>query len=292
MGYCEACEELRQNAPHFILNGIREIECESLQKNTGINPALGVLHDNCEDLNNINDCLIAALAETLPAVNICDIKEFTESLMMNIHTTNKALICSDCGQWTEIGKLWKRLQDLEKLVQALRGDNFLYLTEGVDYDLHMHNNITIDASGPLKIGIIESSGICSVHISCEGLGHAQLKELRQEHANGVEKEPASIIAGVTFKGKYAPLNTMTLTENSYNNGFGIFNVSPKPARASWQANYNVYKNHNGEAYCFVWRSYNDGFNNQIAADYANTGLVDSLRLSPGIFNYEMTLLKT
>ena len=149
MGYCEACEELRQNAPHFILNGITETECASLQKNTGLNPALGVLQNNCADLNRINDCLIAALAETLPSVNICDIKDFTESLMMNIHTTNKALICSDCGQWTEIGKLWKHLQDLEKLVQALRGDNFLYLTVAEKAQYHDGNRRT-DTNPQLK----------------------------------------------------------------------------------------------------------------------------------------------
>lgn len=75
---CQACEELKTTSPEFVLHGITDKECKSLQKNTGLNPKLPVLHNNCQDLNNMNDCLLGYLGEELTAVNMCDIKDFIQ----------------------------------------------------------------------------------------------------------------------------------------------------------------------------------------------------------------------
>ncbi|WP_086350261.1 hypothetical protein [Candidatus Enterococcus clewellii] len=103
--YCSACEDLKGYAPDFMLKGITDKECKSLQNNTGLNPDLNVLHTNCEDLNDMLDCLIGGLQEDLPAYDICDLKKFIEEFINNQMIMNKALICSDCGQWTAIDQL-------------------------------------------------------------------------------------------------------------------------------------------------------------------------------------------
>ncbi|MBL1227963.1 hypothetical protein IW492_01805 [Enterococcus sp. BWB1-3] len=97
--YCLACENLKEYAPNFVVNGITEKECSSLHNNMGLNPELAVLHENCEDLNDMLDCLIGALQEKLPSYDVCDWKEYTDELMSNIYNLQKAIICSECGLW-------------------------------------------------------------------------------------------------------------------------------------------------------------------------------------------------
>lgn len=114
---CQSCDELKKTSPEFVLHGIREKECKSLQKNTGLNPKLPVLHNNCQDLNNMNDCLLGYLGEELPAVNMCDIKDFIQDFLNNQRLMNKSLICSDCGQWDLIEKM---LDALLKIIEKLK----------------------------------------------------------------------------------------------------------------------------------------------------------------------------
>lgn len=97
---CLACEDLKEYAPEFVVNGVTEAVCNSLVKNNGLNPNLSVLHNNCSDLQDVNDCLIGALGDTLPAYDICDIKDYLEKLTKNIKLMFDALICNECGQWT------------------------------------------------------------------------------------------------------------------------------------------------------------------------------------------------
>ena len=53
---CEACRNLQEYAPEFVLNGVTENVENSLKNNTGFNPSSG--HDDCQDLNDANDCLV------------------------------------------------------------------------------------------------------------------------------------------------------------------------------------------------------------------------------------------
>ena len=109
---CDACNDLRETSPEFVQNGVTETIATSLKNNTGLNPALTVLHDNCEDLNNINDCLIGRMDDELEAYDVCDWKAFMHKFLPNNYETLKAIIAGDCGQWT-------RMDDLCYLIRSI-----------------------------------------------------------------------------------------------------------------------------------------------------------------------------
>lgn len=99
---CEACADLRENAPEFVRNGVTENVAESLKDNTGFNAKLTVLHDNCQDLNNANDCLMGNLPYSLPEYDVCDWKDFMEIALNNNYELLKAIIASNCGLWEKL----------------------------------------------------------------------------------------------------------------------------------------------------------------------------------------------
>ncbi|MCB5954011.1 hypothetical protein [Enterococcus sp. CWB-B31] len=113
---CSACANLKEYAPNFVANGITDKECQSLQKDTGLNPNLSVLHNNCEDLNDMLACLLGVPKDKLPAFDVCDWKEFMEIYMTNMETFQKAMVCNACGQWAMIWELLKRIEALEKII--------------------------------------------------------------------------------------------------------------------------------------------------------------------------------
>lgn len=138
---CKVCEDLREDVPQFIQNGITNSMCTSLQNDTGLRASLG--HNDCEDLNAINDCTIGKLGEELEAAAECDWKEVMHNLLENLYQMLKAIICAICGIWehihdilSQIAKILKRLKDLEDIVdgidtQADRIDCIVnYLTQG------------------------------------------------------------------------------------------------------------------------------------------------------------------
>jgi len=100
---CEACESIRQTDPSLIVNGLTETECASLQNNTGLNPSAG--HTDCEDLNNLNDCLVGNMATEVDAYDVCDWKPFMKKFIPNVWTTLKAMICAICGIWTRLSAI-------------------------------------------------------------------------------------------------------------------------------------------------------------------------------------------
>lgn len=97
---CSACDELRQVAPNLIVNGLGDTECASLQNNTGLTPSSG--NDDCEDLHNLNDCLVGNMASEVDAYDVCDWKTFMKKFIPNIWTTLKAIICAICGLWRKV----------------------------------------------------------------------------------------------------------------------------------------------------------------------------------------------
>lgn len=124
--YCTACGALKEYAPNFVKNGITDKECKSLQKDTGLNPGLKELHKNCEDLNDMLDCLLNSLQDKLPAYSVCDWKAYMKELTNNLYTIQKAMICSECGQWIKvheiedsINKLWAKMAKVEAALDAL-----------------------------------------------------------------------------------------------------------------------------------------------------------------------------
>lgn len=99
---CNACEEIRQTSPEFIVNGLTDDICTSLQNDTGLNPADD--HNDCDDLHNLNDCLVGNYATEVEAYDVCDWKEFMRNFIPNVWTTFKGIICSICGMWTMLHK--------------------------------------------------------------------------------------------------------------------------------------------------------------------------------------------
>lgn len=105
---CSACDELRNDAPNFIVNGLTNTEIASLKNNTGLNPSNN--NDDCEDLNNMNDCLIGNMEQEVDAYDVCDWKAFMNVFIDNLWNVLKAMIAAICGLWTAM-KNWQKLLD-------------------------------------------------------------------------------------------------------------------------------------------------------------------------------------
>ncbi len=120
---CAACDELKSDAPSLICNGLDEDMCTSLQNDTGLNPSSG--NNDCEDLNNLNDCLIGNMEAETELYSTCDWKDFMKQFIPNLWTTLKAIICAVCGIWTNIHNLWTKVNkhddDLDNLCTLIDG---------------------------------------------------------------------------------------------------------------------------------------------------------------------------
>lgn len=121
---CEACEEIRQTDPNLIVNGFTDTECNSLKNDTGLSPSSG--NNDCEDLNNLNDCLVGNGATEVEAYDVCDWKEFMKKFIPNVWTTFKAIICAICGLWTNIKNLWAKVNGYDEQL-----DNMCKMIDGM-----------------------------------------------------------------------------------------------------------------------------------------------------------------
>lgn len=111
---CDSCANLREYAPEFVQNGVTDTVAASLKNNTGFNPALTVTRDDCEDLNDANDCLIGRMQDEVEAYDVCDWKEFMSKLLPNQYELLKAIIANDCGQWAMLDRLCSGLDGLAR----------------------------------------------------------------------------------------------------------------------------------------------------------------------------------
>lgn len=110
---CTACNDLREYAPDFVLNGVTDDICESLATNTGLNDNLSPKHEDCDDLHDINDCLIGNMDDEVESFEVCDWKDFMHQYIPNNYETLKAMICSMCGQW-------ERIEDMCALINGIQ----------------------------------------------------------------------------------------------------------------------------------------------------------------------------
>lgn len=113
---CSACSELQQLAPDFAQNGVTARVAASLKNNTGFNPSNN--RDNCEDLNDANDCLVGRMDGELEQYEMCDWKEYMHKLVPNQYEVNKAMIASNCGVYSQIDKIWCWLNHLTETSSA------------------------------------------------------------------------------------------------------------------------------------------------------------------------------
>lgn len=107
---CSACSDLQEHSAEFVQNGVTNNVCNSLKNNSGFNPSSG--HDDCEDLNDANDCLIGNMEDEVDAYDVCEWKEFMPNFIHNLWNVIKAIICAICG-------IWKRIEQLQCYVEHL-----------------------------------------------------------------------------------------------------------------------------------------------------------------------------
>lgn len=121
---CSACDDLRNDAPNFVVNGLTDTEIASLKNNTGLNPSNN--NKDCEDLNNMNDCLIGNMEEEVELYDVCDWKTYMTQFVPNIWTMFAGIIAAICGIWTNISNLWKMANRIDCLVD--------YMMKGADFE--------------------------------------------------------------------------------------------------------------------------------------------------------------
>ena len=156
---CSACNEIRENAPSVVVNGMGETECNYLKNNTGLSGA----SDDCTDLENLNDCLIGNMEEEIEAYEICDWKTYTKMFVGNVWNVLKAIICSICGLWTRVEKLECEIgsiysgADFQFGEEETAGGSYVVAGKGVSFmipqgdDAHrVDANLTYIAGGLLR----------------------------------------------------------------------------------------------------------------------------------------------
>lgn len=267
--YCEACDSLRNVAPAIELTGITDKMCQSLKEDTGLNPDLSVLHDNCTDIGALINCLMGSLIDSLPAFSSCDYKEFALELAKNTLHSMNAIACSDCGQWEQIWLIWKEIENIYKILDSLTGGaTYRTMTPGVDYDTTFFNG-WYTTSGNVRVRYIETNGYFEVIMDSPTssdqiyrLYHDGLiaANVRMRHSSSVEEEPTSRIFGVNFKGNFSDLQDMTMRSQG---GGGIWNLRPSAVRVAWDANCSIVNNNSGCKALVTWGSYADGYNQQL-----------------------------
>lgn len=101
---CQACITIRENVPELVTEGFTSDMETSLRNDTGLKASVG--NNDCEDLTNLNDCLIGNMETELEKYDVCDWKEFMAQYASNDWTNNKAMIEAICGLWTQIHAIW------------------------------------------------------------------------------------------------------------------------------------------------------------------------------------------
>ncbi len=141
---CSACENLRQNAPDFVINGFSDDNCENLTGNLGLTGN----SDNCTDISDLNDCLVGMMANEVNTYDTCDWKKFMkQKFIPNVWTTIKSIICWLCGlqcttNYLGNGDVWSfgeqddSEEDVKSKLKAGRGVDFTIRT---DRDVHSND---------------------------------------------------------------------------------------------------------------------------------------------------------
>lgn len=155
---CQACEELRQEVPSLICDGFNNNMCTSLKNDTGLSASSG--HNDCTDLNNLNDCLVGNMGAEVDTYEVCDWKTFMKKFIPNLWTTLKAIICAVCGIWTNIHSLWTKINSIDDIVDRI--DCIVdYMTKGAKFSF---SEYTTDA----KTHIVAGKGVSFLNVSASG----------------------------------------------------------------------------------------------------------------------------
>lgn len=159
---CESCDELRQTAPNFVVNGITDTECASLGNNTGLNPSSG--NDDCEDLNNMNDCLVKNMETEINSYTVCNWKDYMKALVNNLWTMFKGIICAICGLWNALDNIEVDTSRVDCLIQ--------WMSEGFEF--------LVGETSTSSSYIVAGQGVSFVNAGTEEFSH----EVNMEYIAG------------------------------------------------------------------------------------------------------------
>ena len=126
---CSACNDLREYAPEFVVNGTTDDVGEHLKNDEGLSGANG--HVDCEDLLDVNDCLIGNMRDELDGYDVCEWKDFMAAFIGNMYETIKAMVYSQCGQWCAINSLYNGASF--SFTEATDGDAYVVAGKGVSF---------------------------------------------------------------------------------------------------------------------------------------------------------------
>lgn len=126
---CTACNDLREYAPEFVVNGVTDTVMDHLSKDQGLSGASG--HNNCEDLHDVNDCLIGNMVDELDAYDVCEWKDFMGAFIPNLYETIKAMVASACGQWCAINYMYNGAKF--DIGEDTDGDAYVVAGKGVSF---------------------------------------------------------------------------------------------------------------------------------------------------------------
>lgn len=293
--YCTACGKLKEQNAEFVQNGVTTAICNSIKNNTGLKPSLG--HKNCEDLGDVNACLINSLIEKLPGYNDCDWKEAFLEYVTNQEIFNELLVCNECGQWkaiddinNELNNIWNEINNIYILIGSIVGGQYTRLVKGRDYSLNYYNGF-VNPGGDLYVGVIKTNDRYVFRISTQlgenppnTLTHQNMENIDLRHSNPIEEWPKSRMFGITFLGEYAFLNNSGTFINNTSQPTGHWNLRPVSARATWQATTTLSRKYDGRALVASITSYADGWNTQF------TEYNQHLTLSSANLLYDFSIL--
>lgn len=160
---CSACNDLREYAPEFVVNGVTDNVAANLEDNNGLSAAAG--HTDCEDLLDVNDCLIGNMIDELDGYEVCDWKDYMSAFLGNLYETIKAMVYSQCGQWCAINGLYNGANFVftentsgNAYAVAGKGVSFLLPHAGQIYTSDLHFNY-------IAGGLVLGGGSCQFFTS-------------------------------------------------------------------------------------------------------------------------------
>lgn len=149
---CSACNDLRENAADFLVNGVTDTACTSLKNDTGFNPSSDTT--DCDDLNDANDCLIGNMTDEIEAYDICDWKTFMKKYIPNTYNVIKSIICAVCGLWSNVHSIWNSVKKLEcQMNFAFKGVSKTYTRDDfiAGLGVSLESDATVTAAPTLRI---------------------------------------------------------------------------------------------------------------------------------------------
>lgn len=169
---CAACDDLREYAPDFVVNGVTNNVCNSLMNDTGLNAAASGTHTNCQDLKDANDCLVGNMVDEIDAYGECDWKIFMKSFISNLYNVLYAIICSECG-------LLKRMRKAECNIENLMGDKSITLVPNEGNKFRMVDGVHLNTNqAPLVMRFAGTIGQITGSIRCD-------ENMPSSYTNGV-----------------------------------------------------------------------------------------------------------